>query len=456
MIALVGTFSTIAFSLQLSAFIARAEWANLAIAVVAAAIKAMTLVLQELLAARAVAAVKSQLRKKMFLKLFDATSAWRDQQKTAEITWLLTSGLDALDAYFAKFLPQLVYTAVAIPAFVLVIGSQDWLSAGLLLLTMPLVPLFMVVIGWATARIQQRQLSARTTLTNYFSEIIRGLITLRVFGRAEYQVTNLEKLSRQHRDKTMKVLSVSFLSGFALELIASLSVALIAVSIGLRLLNGEMDYRIGLFVLLIAPDAYLPLRMIGANFHASSEGVVAIRTCFDLLDSRIEAPPASLFNYAAGKLTVVTGESGSGKSSALEALISDDTVWMPQSAVLLPGTIKQNIAGFGEVDENLVLEVVALACLDDIQLTTEVSEINKGLSGGQAQRVSLARTLYNVRASKRSTLLLDEPISSQDATRAKKIVNNLGKMCREGITVVAISHQNLLSRSADYVIEVKS
>ena len=455
-LALIGSIATIVFALELSAFVARAAWADLGIAIVAAGVKALTLVIQESFAANAAAKVKAQLRRKLFLKLFESKSAWRDQQKSAELTWLLTSGLDSLDAYFAKFLPQLVYTALAMPLFVVVIGSQDWLSAGLLLVTMPLIPVFMVVIGWATARVQDRQLKALSSLSNYFGEIIRGLLTLRVYGRAEHQATNLVTLSKSHRTKTMKVLSVSFLSGFALELIASLSVALIAVSIGLRLLNGQMDYRVGLFVLLLAPDAYLPLRMIGANFHASSEGVAAIRMCFDLFDSEHEALVAQPIDFKVGKFTVLTGESGSGKSSALEALISDQTAWMPQATSLLPGTVEQNIAGFGVVDRIMLHEATTLACLDDVSLNSELSEINTALSGGQAQRVALARTFYCLLVTGRSTLLLDEPISAQDALRAKQIVRNLSSLSKRGFTVIANSHQVLLTRAADRIIEVSA
>lgn len=451
--ALFGTFGTLLFSFELSAFIARAQFANLWLAFGGAALKASTIFGQEWLAARAAVRVKQQLRSKLLDRVFAAPSAWREAQSSDELTWLLTSGLDALDAYFAKFVPQLIYTAIAMPIFVITALTQDALSALLIVLTMPLIPLFMVFIGWATNKVQQRQLDAMTGLSGYFGEVIRGLLTLRVFNRAEHQANNLVQLSKDHRSKTMKVLSVSFLSGFALELIASLSVALVAVSIGLRLIDGAIDYRAGLFVLLLAPDAYLPLRMIGANFHASSEGVAAIRKTFALLDTSVVAQSARAVRVMPERFTVFVGESGTGKSTALEALIDENAAWLPQGAAILPGTVLQNIAGFGAVDQGALTFALKTACLDDVDLGLELGQINNALSGGQAQRVGLARALYRVASGGASVLLLDEPLAAQDATRAKQIAKNLLAIARSGVTVVAVSHQDVLHKLADERIE---
>ena len=454
-LALLGTAATLLFSFELSAFIARAPFANLWLAVLGSLIKAGTLFGQEWLASHAAARVKEQLRTSLLQRVFKANRAWHEQQSTSALTALLTTGLDSLDAYFSKFLPQVVYTALAIPIYLLVTFNQDALSGVVMLSTMPLIPLFMIVIGWATQRVQQRQLDAMLSLSTYFGEIIRGLLTLRVFNRSKQAADNLVVMSKSHRKQTMKVLSVSFLSGFALELIASLSVALIAVSIGLRLLNGQIDYRAGLFVLLLAPDAYLPLRMIGANFHASTDGVAAIAKSLDLLEGTFEQPLAAELGVKSGKLNVVTGESGVGKSTALEALDRGGSAWMPQTATLLPGTVRQNIAGFHGVDASLLRRATALASLEDVSLDLELSELNQALSGGQAQRVALARAIYRALASGAQTLLLDEPLSAQDSATARRIVKNLKLLCREGITVVAVSHQDALTKVADNRIELR-
>ena len=455
-LAIAGSIGTLAFAFELSAFIARASYANLWLGLLGAAIKAGTVFAQEPMATLAAARVKAQLRSKLLDKVFNAGSTWQEHQKSTELSALLTSGLDALDAYFAKFLPQIVYTVLAMPMFLVVIFNQDALSGVIIILTMPLIPLFMVIIGMATARVQERQLGAMLQLSNYFGEIIRGILTLKVFNRVVAQEQNLVELSRRHRKQTMKVLSVSFLSGFALELIASLSVALIAVSIGLRLVSGTIDYRVGLFVLLIAPDAFLPVRMIGANFHASTEGVSAINRTFALLDSKFVQPVARRIEVAAGQFTVLVGESGTGKSTALEALVGQQAAWLPQSTVLLPGTVEQNITGFEIPDHHSLSRSVQLAMLDDVSLELEASELNAAVSGGQLQRIGLARALYRFFTKDCTLLLLDEPLSAQDPDRAKSIARNLKHLVRDGISIVAVSHQDALTRVADRKIEFKS
>ncbi|MEY4348810.1 MAG: thiol reductant exporter subunit CydD [Actinomycetota bacterium] len=454
-LALLGTLGTLLFSFELSAFVARATFANLWLGLLGATVKAISVFGQEWVASISAAKVKAQLRSKLLTRIFAAGSPWHEKQSSAELTILLSSGLDSLDAYFSKFLPQLVYTAIALPVFFGVTLGQDPTSAIIMICTMPLIPLFMVIIGWATQRVQQRQLAGLTAMSTYFGEVVRGLLTLRVFGRAEAAADNLVSMSRRHRKNTMRVLSVSFLSGFALELIASLSVALIAVSIGLRLLNGQIDFRVGLFVLLLAPDAYLPLRMIGANFHASTDGVAAIQKTFDLMEQRFEAPVPIRIAPAQGKFNVLVGESGAGKSTALEALDGADSAWMPQSPMLLPGTIADNIAGFGQIEPALLAEAVRCATLDDVDLNQAVSDLNQALSGGQAQRVALARAVYRGLAQGARTLLLDEPVSAQDKKRAAAIGMNLKHLTGRGFTVVAVSHQDALSKLADRVIEVK-
>lgn len=451
--ALLGTAGTILFALELSAFVARADWANLWLALLGGALKAVTVFAQEWFSALAAAKVKTQLRTKLFEKLFAANQSWHDQQYSAELTQLLTGGLDSLDAYFSKFLPQVVYTSLAMPIFVITVFNQDALSALIIMVTMPLIPLFMVFIGWATERVQKRQLARMTELSKFFGEIIRGLLTLRIFNRAEAQIASLTDLSVRHRKQTMKVLSVSFLSGFALELIASLSVALIAVSIGLRLINGQMDYRVGLFVLLLAPDAYLPLRMIGANFHASTEGVTAIGRTFELLDQPVAPLKSRSIEPVAAGLTVLVGESGAGKSTALEALVGERTAWVTQVPVIFPGTVTQNVAGFDAANKVLLAEAMAIAGVDDVAPGQGLSEVNQALSGGQAARVALARGVYRLLTDRADTLLLDEPLAAQDSARANSIVANLCKLTKRGFTVVAVSHQDALIKVADKVVE---
>jgi ATP-binding cassette subfamily C protein CydD len=247
----------------------------------AGAIKALVIWLQELASARSSNAVKVQLRTKLYDSIFKLGSIWLNKNSLAEVNVLATTGLNSLEPYFSKYLPQLVYAALVTPVFVMVIWATDAASGIALIATLPLIPIFMILIGWATQTVQRKQLDSLTKLTQHFLEVLRGLTALRVFGRAKAQVAIIGEVSEQYRVRTMKVLRITFLSGFALELIGSLSVALIAVSIGLRLVNGEISLLTGLFILLLAPEAYLPIRQVGAHFHAATEGVAASQKVLD-------------------------------------------------------------------------------------------------------------------------------------------------------------------------------
>lgn len=424
---------------------------------VAGAVKATTIFGQEVLSSKAASGVKLELRRKLLQKLSRTSHDWRSQQTSSELNLLVTSGLDSLDAYFAKYLPQLIYTSLAMPIFLIVIWLQDSISGITVAITMPLIPLFMILIGWATEKVQIQQLTALTRLSRHFSDAVRGLTTLRVFGRANRQVEVLRELSDDHRRRTMKVLSLSFISGFALELIASLSVALIAVSIGLRLLNGDISFTVGLFVLMLAPDAYLPLRVIGSNFHASADGVAAINRVFEIFDSiEVTEDNSPMFSPVPGKVNVITGPSGSGKSTALRTLDSAHAVWMPQQTFLLPGSVRENIVGKSgeQFSPHALTQALKLSALDDLDLDRVLGSLNSGLSGGQLQRLMLARAIYRLLSGERNLLLLDEPTSAQDSKRLLKIAQSLRFLAAKGYTVVVVSHQKTLIEQADQEFEV--
>lgn len=434
--------------------------------------KAFVAWLQEFLATRAAASVKVELRQKLFDAVEKLGPSWLAKKSIAEVNLLATSGLDALEPYFSRYLPQLVYTAMVTPAFLAIIWLTDLPSGVTLILTLPLIPVFMILIGWATNSVQQRQLDSLTQLSQHFLEVMRGLTTLKIFGRVEAQAKTLERVSGEHRKRTMKVLRVSFLSGFALELISSLAVALIAVSIGLRLLSGEMTLMVGLFVLLLAPETYLPLRQVGAQFHASAEGVAASSGILDIIqeaesvsESR-SSVAADDYDFQPGKLTAIVGPSGVGKTSIFRRLLGfhtssiglekDQVSWLPQASKLFEGTVKTNIVGPGrEAEESIFRTACQLAALDDLTAEHQVGVAGTSVSGGQALRICLARTFYRALESKCSHLLLDEPISALDEARAAVVVQSIKGFATRGLTVVAISHQKLLVNSADRVIEVK-
>lgn len=324
----------------------------------------------EFAAARAAVKVKSQLRRSATQALANSVAAGQASPRSrdsAHAVTVLGSGLDALDSYFSRYLPQLVLTVLAIPLHLTVLATQDLTTAVIVALTLPLIPVFMALIGFSTQAAQQQQWKRLDRLSRTYLDIVEGLSTLKVFNRAHRQRENLREISDQHRRSTMKVLRISFLSGFVLELAASLSVALVAVSVGIRLIDGQMELAVGLFVLLIVPEAYAPLRQVGANYHAAAEGVAAAEDVFEILDDaaghqdapaqdpQAENPAAGEGSAStaalrgdrmdlviaglqvrrgetavlqgvdlrarAGELTVITGPSGIGKTSLFEAVM---------------------------------------------------------------------------------------------------------------------------------------
>ncbi len=314
----------------------------------------------EIAALRAAAAVKSQLRRRLTAHLVRLGPSWLGGQQAGELAALASKGLDALDPYFARFLPQLVL-AVAVPVAVLIrVALADWISALVITVTLPLIPLFAVLVGLQTRARTERQWQLLARLGGHFLDVVQGLPTLKLFGRDGAQAEVIREVTDEHRSATMATLRIAFLSALVLELAAALATALVAVEIGLRLLAGHVSYQTALLVLLLTPEAYLPLRAVGAQFHASMAGVTAAGRVCDILDTPLPpgAPgPARLSSAAPvppdlrqqtiqlnavtlaypgrdraaldhvscsirpGDRVAVTGPSGAGKSSLLALLL---------------------------------------------------------------------------------------------------------------------------------------
>jgi len=245
----------------------------------------------ETAALRAAAAVKSQLRRRLTDHALRLGPSWLARHRSGEVTTLATRGLDGLDAYFSRYLPQLVLACVVPFAVLIRVGLADWLSGLIIGLTLPLIPVFAILVGRHTQVVTQRQWRLLARLGGHFLDVVEGLPTLKLFGRGKRQAEVIGRVTDEYRAATMSSLRIAFLSGFVLELAAALATALVAVEVGLRLLAGHMSYQTALLVLLLTPEAYLPLRAVGAQFHASTEGAAAARDVFEILDT--PAPAAA-------------------------------------------------------------------------------------------------------------------------------------------------------------------
>ena len=257
----------------------------------------------EAAALRAATMVKSQLRRALAAHVLRLGPAWLGRQQSGEITAVATGGLDALDGYFARYLPQLVLSVIVPVAVLARVAVADWISALVIGLTVPLIPIFAVLVGLHTRAQTQRQWDLLSRLAGHFLDVVEGLPTLKLFRRSRPQERVIAEVTEQHRSATMRTLRTAFLSSLVLELAATLSTAIVAVEVGLRLLGGDLPYRTALLVLLLTPEAYIPLRAVGLHFHASAEGAAAADRALNILAVPVPVPvpvPAAAAGEPAG------------------------------------------------------------------------------------------------------------------------------------------------------------
>ncbi|HEY6737401.1 MAG TPA: ABC transporter transmembrane domain-containing protein, partial [Actinopolymorphaceae bacterium] len=246
--------------------------------------------LQEVAAHRSSAAAKSQLRRQLLDHATRLGPRWLAGERSGELAVLATRGIDALDDYFSRYLPQLVLAVIVPSAVGFRILLDDWLSALTIAVTLPLIPVFAILVGITTRRKTDRQWRTLSVLSGHFLDVVAGLPTLQIFGRAKAQAATIRQVTDRYRRATMATLRVAFLSALVLELLSTISVALVAVSVGLRLLEGGLDLRAALLVLILAPEAYLPLRQVGAQYHASVEGLAAAERVFEVVETPAPEP----------------------------------------------------------------------------------------------------------------------------------------------------------------------
>ncbi|MCL6279190.1 thiol reductant ABC exporter subunit CydD [Streptomyces albidoflavus] len=464
--------------------------------------------LTELAAHRASAAVTSELRMRLVERAGQLGPGWLGDRRTGSLIALATRGVDALDDYFARYLPQLGL-AVVVPVAVLArIVTEDWVSAAIIVVTLPLIPLFMALIGWATQSRMDRQWGLLSRLSGHFLDVVAGLPTLKIFGRAKAQAESIRRITHDYRRATLRTLRIAFLSSFALELLATLSVALVAVTIGMRLVHGDMDLYTGLVILVLAPEAYLPLRQVGAQYHAAAEGLAAAEEVFAVLETPVphtgtQAPPAgalafegvtvrypgrdapavreATFTVEPGETVALVGPSGCGKTTLLQAALGfvapaegrvtvggtdlaevdreqwhQRIAWVPQHPQLFAGTVAENVRlarpDASEVEVALALEQAGarefVAGLP-AGAETELGEDGAGLSAGQRQRVALARAFL----ADRPVLLLDEPTASLDGASEEAVVEAVRRLA-VGRTVLLVVHRPALLAVADRVVRL--
>ncbi|MEU6960013.1 thiol reductant ABC exporter subunit CydD [Streptomyces chrestomyceticus] len=466
--------------------------------------------LTELAAHRASAAVKSELRTRLLTQAAAGLGpGWLSTQRSGELTTLATRGIDALDDYFARYLPQLGL-AVVVPVAVLArIVAGDWISAAIIVVTLPLIPLFMILIGWATQNRMDRQWRLLSRLSGHFLDVVAGLPTLKVFGRAKAQAASIRAITGEYRRATLRTLRIAFLSSFALELLATLSVALVAVGIGMRLVHGDLDLYTGLLVLILAPEAYLPLRQVGAQYHAAAEGLAAAEEIFAVLETpsrttgdepvpdstalsveglvvrhpgRSEPSLAETsFDVRPGETVALVGPSGAGKSTLLNVLLGfaapaagrvraggrdlatvdpeawrRQIAWVAQRPYLFAGTIADNVRlARPDADDSALRAALRDAgALDFVSALpdgaeTVLGEGGSGLSAGQRQRLALARAFL----ADRPVLLLDEPTANLDGETEAGIVDAVRRLAA-GRTVLLVVHRPALLAVADRTVRL--
>jgi ATP-binding cassette subfamily C protein CydD len=459
---------------------------------------------------QAAARVKVQLRDRLLNHLMSLGPARLSRERTGEMTTVLTDGIESLENYYARYLPAMSRVVLLPVAILVVVFPLDWISGVILTLTAPLIPLFMILIGRGTERINQRQWRKLARLSAHFLDVIQGITSLKLFNASRREIETVARIADDYRKSTMAVLRVAFLSSLVLEFFATVSIAVVAVSIGFRLLWGEMGFLYGFFVLLLAPEFYLPLRSLGTHYHARMEAIGAADRLLHLFDLEPPSRPSQAvpvpslvqtgirlvdvgvsfaggaralegvnLDIRPGERLAIVGPSGAGKSTLMNLLLGfvqpsagrllvgevaldtldpeawrEQLAWVPQRPHLFAASVADNIRlGRPQASEQDVRRAATQAHAAEFigrlpdGFQTPVGEGGVGLSGGQAQRLVLARAFFR----QAPLLLLDEPTASLDAESERLVQSALAELVRDR-TLVVIAHRLNTVRAADRIV----
>lgn len=454
-----------------------------------------------IVSARAAVQLKAELRREVLDDLVDPRRLG-PAPRSSRIVTLLGPGFDAFDGYVGRFLPQTILASLIPGIVVIAVLGVDPLSALIIGLSLPLSIVFMVLVGLVTRGTLDRRWSALQRLGQHFANVLDGLVVLKVFGRD--QVAGLRAVGERHRKETIRSLRIAFLSSLVLELVATLSVALVAVSVGLRVVDDRMSLQDALTVLLLAPEAYLPIRRLGAMFHDSTEGAEAVSEALTLLDHDRHTghlPPPDVADLRFEQVTVdfpgrsrpalhiddeairpgefvaVTGASGAGKSTLLDVLMAfvapatgrvmvgdrdladidpeqwrRRIAWVPQVPGIVDGTVEDNVRMANTMaSTHDVARALADAGAADLSPARRISESAHDISAGERRRIAIARALLRVRTGGADLVLLDEPTAGLDAARENTVLISLRAL---QVTVVVVAHRPETIAAADRAIRL--
>src|SRR5215218_8838258 len=468
-------------------------------------VRAGLLWLREITAQQGAIQAKSELRERLFAHVLRLGPAYTRGERTGELVTTATEGVEKLESYFGRYIPQVFLSAFVPLLIALYVLPLDWSSAVLLLMTAPVIPVLMVLVGSYAEEHLQRQWSALSRLGASFVDALQGLSTLKLFGRSAEECEKVAAASEEFRERTMKVLRYAFISGFVLEFMTAMAIALVAVSLGVRLVSGDMPFEVAFLILLLAPEFYKPLRELGTHRHAGMEGKAAAERIFEILNTSVpvcggmEAPkplsggleiefygvgytyPGSEYRalsdlaltLPAGSRTALVGRSGSGKSTLVNLLLRflepergkittnglpiaqmpreawrENVALVPQRPHLFHGSVLENIR-IARPDASREEMAGAARFIRELPqgYDTKVGERGARLSGGEAQRVAIARAFLK----DAPLLIMDEPTSSLDP-KSERLIRSALRRLSQGRTVLVVAHRLNTVYEADRIV----